>query len=132
MGEGNGAFLALCLPLVGEVASENLAIFAANVLGIFQLLKKCRIYDARSRATKSASKRLFSQGPFPKWSVFTRSISKNVCFQNVWETVGIIAQRSNRHIVLLPNGLIQFGYTLGSGYMVFQTVSYKAYLPNLT
>ena len=42
MGEENGAFLALCLPLVGEVASENLAIFAANVLGIFivQLLKK--------------------------------------------------------------------------------------------
>ena len=43
MGERNGAFLALCLLLVGEVASENLAIFAANVLGIFivQLLKKC-------------------------------------------------------------------------------------------
>ena len=43
MGERNGAFSALCLPLVGEVASENLAIFAANVLGIFivQLLKKC-------------------------------------------------------------------------------------------
>ena len=43
MGEGNRALLALCLPLVGEVASENLAIFAANVLGIFlvQLLKKC-------------------------------------------------------------------------------------------
>ena len=43
LGEGNGAFSALCLLLVGEVASENLAIFAANVLGIFivQLLKKC-------------------------------------------------------------------------------------------
>ena len=32
MGERNGAFLALCLLLVREVASENLAIFAANVL----------------------------------------------------------------------------------------------------
>ena len=43
MGEGNRAFLALCLPFVGEVGSENLAIFAANVLGMFivQLLKKC-------------------------------------------------------------------------------------------
>ena len=42
MGERNGALLALRLPLVGEVVSENLAIFAANVLGIFivQLLKK--------------------------------------------------------------------------------------------
>ena len=41
--ERSGAFSALCLLLVGEVASENLAIFAANVLGIFivQLLKKC-------------------------------------------------------------------------------------------
>ena len=29
MGERNGAFSALCLPLVGEVASENLAIFAS-------------------------------------------------------------------------------------------------------
>ena len=35
MGERNGAFLALCLLLGREVASENLAIFAANVLGIF-------------------------------------------------------------------------------------------------
>ena len=43
MGERNGAVLALCLILVGQVASENLAIFAANVLGIFivRLLKKC-------------------------------------------------------------------------------------------
>ena len=43
MGERNRAFLALCLLLVGEVASKNRAIFAANVLGIFivQLLKKC-------------------------------------------------------------------------------------------
>ena len=42
MGERNGAFLALCLLLVGEAASENLAVFAANVLGIYivQLLKK--------------------------------------------------------------------------------------------
>ena len=32
MGERNGAFLALCLLLVGEFASENLVIFAANVL----------------------------------------------------------------------------------------------------
>ena len=43
MGERNWAFSALCLLLVGEVASENLATFAANVLGIFivQLLKRC-------------------------------------------------------------------------------------------
>ena len=43
MGERNGAFLALLLLLVEEVASENLPEFAANVLGIFivQLLKKC-------------------------------------------------------------------------------------------
>ena len=42
LGERNRAFLALYLLLVGEVASENLAIFASNVLGIFivQLLKK--------------------------------------------------------------------------------------------
>ena len=41
MGEWNGAFLALLL-LVGEIASENLPVFAANVLGIFivQLLNK--------------------------------------------------------------------------------------------
>ena len=42
MGEWNEAFLGLCLLLVGEDASENLAIFVANVLGIFivKLLKK--------------------------------------------------------------------------------------------
>ena len=32
MGERNGAFAALCLLLVGEVASENLAICAWNIL----------------------------------------------------------------------------------------------------
>ena len=43
IGEQTRAVLALSLLLVGEVASENLPVFAANVLGIFivQLLKKC-------------------------------------------------------------------------------------------
>ena len=42
MGERNRVFLALLLLLVGEVASENLPVFAANVLGKFlvQMLKK--------------------------------------------------------------------------------------------
>ena len=44
MGEGILAVFILSLVLEGEVASEYLATFAANVLGIFivQLLKKCK------------------------------------------------------------------------------------------
>ena len=43
MGEGILAVFTLSLVLEGEVVSEYLATFAANVLGIFidQLLKKC-------------------------------------------------------------------------------------------